>query len=161
MSTHNICFYGEIRKNVYLISSLIWSYGFIFLPKNVVIFINLMGWSGGVKVSCILSHWGIQLILAYSWARPAIFVAGLFLHFHSSSSFLSPSIISSTLLYLFSPFFWEMTQNDPLCTMVDVKPQHNQSVPTSFSHMHNSNMYQTFVLFRHNSNESSYNICLV
>ena len=28
------------------------------------------------KVSCILSYRGIQLILAYSWARPAILVAG-------------------------------------------------------------------------------------
>ena len=55
------------------------------------------GWSGVAKVSCILHHWGIQLILAYSWARPAILVAGksrrgmflflLFLHFHSCSSF--------------------------------------------------------------------------
>ena len=34
------------------------------------------GWSGGAKVSCILCHRGIQLILAYSWARPAILVAG-------------------------------------------------------------------------------------
>ena len=42
-------------------------------------------------------HWGVQLILAYSWARPAILVVGkgrggmflflLFLHFHSCSSF--------------------------------------------------------------------------
>ena len=28
------------------------------------------------KVSCILIHWGIHLILAYSWASPAILVAG-------------------------------------------------------------------------------------
>ena len=28
------------------------------------------------KVSCILLQWGINLILAYSWARPAILVAG-------------------------------------------------------------------------------------
>ena len=28
------------------------------------------------KVSCILCHWGVQLILAYSWAMPAILVAG-------------------------------------------------------------------------------------
>ena len=27
-------------------------------------------------VLCILCHWGVQLILAYSWARPAILVAG-------------------------------------------------------------------------------------
>ena len=48
-------------------------------------------------MSCILCHRGVQLILAYSWARPAILVAGkgrevvflclLFLHFHSCSSF--------------------------------------------------------------------------
>ena len=55
------------------------------------------GWLGGAKVSCIFCHRGVQLILAYSWARPAILVAGkgrevmflflLFLHFHSCSSF--------------------------------------------------------------------------
>ena len=28
------------------------------------------------QVSCILRHWGIQLILAYSWAKPAILAAG-------------------------------------------------------------------------------------
>ena len=27
------------------------------------------------KVSCILRHWGVQLILAYSWARPVVLVA--------------------------------------------------------------------------------------
>ena len=27
-------------------------------------------------MSCILRHRGIQLILAYSWAKPAIFVVG-------------------------------------------------------------------------------------
>ena len=36
----------------------------------------LRGWSGGAKVSCILRYRGVQLILAYSWARPAILVAG-------------------------------------------------------------------------------------
>ena len=34
------------------------------------------GWSGGAKVSCILRHRGIQLILVYSLARLAILVAG-------------------------------------------------------------------------------------
>ena len=65
------------------------------------------------KVSCILCHWGVQLILAYSWARPAILVAGkgrggmflflLFLHFHSCSLFPCPSL-SSPLLSLLSLF---------------------------------------------------------
>ena len=55
------------------------------------------GWSGVAKLSCILRLWGVQLILAYSWARPAILVAGmggggmflflLFVCFHSCSSF--------------------------------------------------------------------------
>ena len=36
----------------------------------------IRGWLGLAKVSCILHQWGVQLILAYSWARPAILVAG-------------------------------------------------------------------------------------
>ena len=32
---------------------------------------------GEAKVSCILCHRGVQLILAYSWARPAILDAGM------------------------------------------------------------------------------------
>ena len=36
--------------------------------------VTALGWSGGAKVLCILHHWGVQLILAYSWARPAILV---------------------------------------------------------------------------------------
>ena len=55
------------------------------------------GWLGEAKLSCIIHHQGVQLRLAYSWARPAILVAGkgrgemflflLLLHFHSFSSF--------------------------------------------------------------------------
>ena len=37
---------------------------------------HLEGWLGVVKVSCILCHKGVQLMFAYSWARPAILVAG-------------------------------------------------------------------------------------
>ena len=81
-----------------------------------------------VKVLCTLCHWGVQLILAYSWARPAILAAGegtvgkgwggmflflLFLHFHSYSlSSLSLSFISSTISPIFFfPFLWDTTQN--------------------------------------------------
>ena len=79
--------------------------------------------SGGAKVSCILSHRGLQL--AYSWTRPAILVAGkcrrgvflflLFLHFHSCSSFFPVPLfhLFYYLFGLFSPFLWETTQNDP------------------------------------------------
>ena len=83
------------------------------------------GWSGGAKMLCVLHHWGVQLILAYSWPRPAILVVGkgrggmflflLFLHFHSCSSFFPVSLfhLLYSLFYLFSPFLWETTQNDP------------------------------------------------
>ena len=66
-----------------------------------------------------------SLILVYSWARPAILVAGkgrggmflflLFLHFHSCSSLFPVPVLYLVyfLFYLFSPFLWEMTQNDP------------------------------------------------
>ena len=86
---------------------------------------SLEGWSGGAKVLCILHHRGVQLILAYSWARPAILVVGkgrggmflflLFLHFHSCSSFFPVPLfhLLYSLFYLFSPFLWETTQNDP------------------------------------------------
>ena len=85
----------------------------------------LWGWSGGAKVSCILCYRGVQLILAYSWARPAILVAGkgrevmflflLVLHFHSCSSFFPVPLfhLFCYLFCLFSPFLWETTQNDP------------------------------------------------
>ena len=73
-------------------------------------------------ILCILRHRGLQLMLAYSLARPAVLVAGkgrggkflflLFLHFHSCSSFFSVPLFH-LLFYLFSPFLWEMTQNDP------------------------------------------------
>ena len=87
--------------------------------------IKKWGWAGGAKVLCILHHWGVQLILAYSWARPAILVVGkgrggmflflLFLHFHSCSSFFPVPLfyLLYSLFYLFSPFLWEATQNDP------------------------------------------------
>ena len=92
--------------------------------KTGLRFDNTWGWLGGAKVLCILHHRGIQLILAYSWARPAILVAGkgrggmflflLFLHFHSCSSFFPvPRFHLYCLFYLFSPFLWETTQNDP------------------------------------------------
>ena len=100
-------FKGHLLLFYALIKSLIW------------------GWSGGAKVLCILHHWGVQLILAYSWAKPAILVVGkgrggmflflLFLHFHSCSSFFPVPLfhLLYSLFYLFSPFFWETTQNDP------------------------------------------------
>ena len=83
------------------------------------------GWLGVAKVMGILYHWGVQLILASSWARPAILLAGkgrggmflflLFLHFHSCSSFFPDPLfhLPYYLFYIFSSFLWETTQNDP------------------------------------------------
>ena len=73
-------------------------------------------------MSCIFRHRGVQLILAYSSARPAFLVAGkgrgrmflflLFLYFHPCSSFFSISLFH-LFYYLFSPFLRETAQNDP------------------------------------------------
>ena len=90
-----------------------------------IVYLDLLGWSGGAKVLCILHHRGVQLILAYNWARPAILVVGkgrggmflflLFLHFLSCSSFFPVPLfhLLYSLFYFFSPFLWETTQNDP------------------------------------------------
>ena len=80
------------------------------------------GW-GQVVRRCHVSY----VTGAYSWARPAILIAGkgrggmflflLFLHFHSCSSFFPVPLIH-LFYYLFSPLLWEMTQNAP--TRVDM-----------------------------------------
>ena len=82
-----------------------------------------LGWSGGAKVLYILCHWGVQLILAYSWTRPAILVAGkgregnVFISSVSSLSFLllflpCPSLLSPliSLLSHFSLFLGDDTK---------------------------------------------------
>ena len=50
------------------------------------------------KVSCILHHWGAQLIFAYIWARPAILVANEDRRVHVISS-----VSSLSFLFLFLP----------------------------------------------------------
>ena len=81
---------------------------------------GVVGWCEGAY----LTSPGRPTELAYSWARPAILVVGkgrggmflflLFLHFHSCSSFFPVPLFHLLyyLFYLFSPFFWETTQND-------------------------------------------------
>ena len=92
-------------------------------------------------MSCILRHRDVQLILAYSWTRPAILVAAkgrggrflflLFLHFLSFSFSSVPLFhLLYHLLYLFSLFLWETTQNNHKGWRV-VKPQLNQSINPS------------------------------
>ena len=61
---------------------------------------NYLGWSGMAKVSCILHHRGVKLILAYGWAGLAILVAGyLDLHLSIVDGFVQLTK-SSTYIYL-------------------------------------------------------------
>ena len=98
----------------------------------------MWGWSGGAKVLCIFHHRGVQLILAYSWARPAILVVGkgrgecfyffcFFTFIPVSLSSLSLSFISSTLSSIsFLPFSGRRHKMTLKGWRV-IKPQHNQS----------------------------------
>ena len=89
----------------------------------------MRGWSGGAEVSCISRHRGVHLILAYSWARPAILVAGkgrggnVFISSVSSLSLLffipCPSL-SSLLLSLLSLFSLSLEDDTKWPTRVDV-----------------------------------------
>ena len=93
----------------------------------------------GAKVLCILRHRAVQLILAYSWARPAILVAGkgrgemflflLFLHFiHVLLSSLSLYFISSTISSIsFLPFSGRRHKMTHKGWHV-IKPQHNKKL---------------------------------
>ena len=101
--------------------------------------ISLVGWLGGAKVSFILRHRGAQLILAYSWARPAILVAGkgrggcfyffcFFTFIPVPLSSLSLSFISSTISSIFFlPFSGRRHKMTHKGWRV-VKPQLNQSI---------------------------------
>ena len=64
------------------------------------------GWLGGAKVSFILRHQGIQLILAYSWARPAVLVAGKgrggCFYFSCFSTFIPVPLSSLSLSFISS-----------------------------------------------------------
>ena len=68
-------------------------------------------WLSEAKVSCSFCHQGAQMILAYSWARPAVVAAGkgrggmlLFLLFISIYLFLPYLSLSPPLLSLLSLF---------------------------------------------------------
>ena len=119
----NRAFFVEIPVHFQRETSVSKSFCALFVKESSLN--PLWGWSGGAKVLCILYHWGVQLILAYSWARPAILVVGKgrggmflflpFLQFHSCSSFFPVPLfhLLYSLFYLLSPFLWETTQNDP------------------------------------------------
>ena len=115
---------------------------------------EVQGWSGGAKVSCILCHLGVQLILAYSWARPAILVAGkgreviyffcFFTFIPVPLSSLSLSFISSAISSVsFLPFFGRRHKMTHKGWRV-VKPQHNQINQKTFYHF---NVYLFIICF--------------
>ena len=74
----------------------------------IVIIIIILGWLGETKVSCSLRHWGV--LLAYSWAMPALLVAGkgrgggCFYFISTHFLFLSRPSLSSHLLSILSLF---------------------------------------------------------
>ena len=89
-----------------------------YITRIIKIIQCTRGWLGGAKVSCILCHRDVELILAYSWARPVILVAGkgrrenVFISSVSSLSFLFLFLLCSSLSSLLSlssisflPFF--------------------------------------------------------
>ena len=86
-------------------------------------------------LTCILRHWGIHLILAYSWTWPAVLAAGkgrvgMLLFFFVSTLpfiflFLLCHSLPSPLLYLFSLSLGDDTKWP---TRVDVSLSQNQSI---------------------------------
>ena len=62
------------------------------------------------KMLCILRHWGVQLILAYSWARPAVLVAGKgrgeCFYFLSFFTFILFPLSSLALSFVYSTIFF-------------------------------------------------------
>ena len=97
---------------------------------NWILSLYQRGWLGMAKMSCILRHRGIQLILSYTWARPVFLVAGkgrggmflflLFLHFHSCSFFFPCPSLSSPRLSLLSLFSVSPGDNTKWPTRVDM-----------------------------------------
>ena len=95
------------------------------------------GWLGGAKVSCTMRHWGFQLILAYSWARPAILVAGkgrgecfyffcFFIFIPVPLSSLSLSFISTTISSVSFLHFSGRRHKMTYKGWGVIKPQHSQ-----------------------------------
>ena len=96
-------------------------------------------WACCVRLHNILRHRGVQLILAYGWARPAVLVAGkdrggMFYFFRFFTfipvplSSLSLSFISSTISSIYFLPFSGRGHKKTHKGWRSVKPQHNQSI---------------------------------
>ena len=118
------------------------------------------GWSGGAKVLCILHHWGVQLILAYSWARPAILVVGkarggmflflLFLHFHSCSSFFPVPLFHLLYSLFLSLFSLSLGDDTKWPSRVDVSLNPNTINQCIYLTLYSIQVYANFpVLVEH------------
>ena len=93
----------------------------IYIKHNIALNSYILGWLGEAKVSRILHHQGVQLILAYSLARPAVLAAGIWVEgeclISSESSllfiflFLPCPSLSSPLLSLLSLFSLSLGDN--------------------------------------------------
>ena len=108
-------YWGLLQYTILDNGNMIWKWAMklilVVSPYTIVYFLVISsGWLCEAKVSCVLRHWGVQLRLAYSWARPAIlaadksrggmFLVRLFLYFHSFFSF-SPVPLFHLLYYIF------------------------------------------------------------
>ena len=134
-----------------------WVYARIFMQEE-------WGWSGVAKVSYILHQWGVQLILAGSWARPAILVSGkgkgrggmfyffcFFTFIPVLLSSLSLSFISSTISSIFFlplPFSGRRHKMTHKGWRV-IKHQHYQSCKRKVSWI-NKNDLQSCIIFTPN-----------
>ena len=100
---------------------------------HILVCPNMSGWLGVAKVLGILRHRGVQLILASSWARPAILVAvkgrgwTFFFCFFTFTPvlFLPCPSLSSPLLYLLSLFSLSLGDDTKWPTRADMSLNHN------------------------------------
>ena len=106
-----------------------------FTSLNVMTSFNATeGWLGEANVSCILRYRGVQLILAYSWARPAVLAVGkgrggncfyFFTFINFPFSHVPLFHLLYYLYYLSSSFLWAMAQNEPqglTCRLTPTQP---------------------------------------
>ena len=115
----------------------------------------MRGWSGMAKVSCVLRHRGVQLMLVYSLARLAILVAGkgrreCFISSVSHLSFLflflpCPSL-SSPLLSLLSLFSLSLGDDTKWPTRVDVSLNPNTINQLSWKCMYSLESHHETIL---------------
>ena len=102
-----------------------------------------------VYLTCI---WSVQLILAYSWARPGILVASkcsggmIFISSVSSLIPFPPSSPSHSFIScLFYPFLWERTQSDPQGLTCCSTP--TQSISAVFGIIHRTRIMINHIYF--------------